>query len=639
MKVRRMKKNASGRSWRISAIRLFFIAFLGVISFKLFSIQVLSASFYSALADGKHTLYEELVPERGKILVKDFNDPTEYPVATTTQKGFVYAVPSKIKDPTALGKSLAKILSLPGLDEDAQLELISSLEAVDRITDAKEIKKVMLEARGVTLPENPDDIPALFDQELKDHPNAVQALIARLSKKDDPYEPVAHGVPQEQLELIEGLGEEAIHYDLENARSYPEPDFGGHTLGFLGKDDNGKPKGYYGIEGYFNDFLSGTVGTLYSQVSRSGALLGVGGRQFVPAVDGGDVVLTIDRTVQVKACAILKAAVDNYQAKGGALVIMEPKTGKIIAMCGFPDFDPANYGKVDDFSVYNNPNIFTPYEPGSIIKPLTMAAALDVGAVSPESSFNDTGSVEVDDVTIKNANDKIFGTVSMIEVLEQSINTGMVWVMRHMGRDVLREYFTRYGFGALTGVELKSESTGTIAPLNESAEVYSATAAFGQGVTMTPLQIVAAFAAMANGGTYMKPQIVSELRYADGTVDTIEPEPERQVISAHTATTIGAMLVSVVEYGHGKKAGVPGYYIAGKTGTAQVAERGKYSETAFNGSFAGYGPVHDPKFAMIVKIEEPKDVLFAEATAAPVFGKVAKFLLEYYGIAPERKVE
>jgi cell division protein FtsI/penicillin-binding protein 2 len=634
-----MKKNASGRSWRISAIRLFFLAFLGLIGFKLFSLQVLGASFYNALADGRHTLYEELVPERGRIFATDFNDPTEYPVATTTQKGFVYADPRKVKDPVALGTSVAKILSLPGLDEGAELDLIASLERADRITDAKGVKKQILEKRGVAVPENIDEIPALFESEMRDHPNAVQALIARLSKKDDPYEPVAHGVSQEQLELLKGLGEEALTYDLENARSYPEPDFGGHVLGFLGKDDNTKPKGYYGLEGFFNDFLSGTVGTLYSQVSRSGALLGVGGRQFTPAVDGGDVLLTIDRTVQVKACAILKDAVELYQAKGGALVILEPKTGAVIAMCGFPDFDPANYGKVDDFSVYNNPAIFTPYEPGSIIKPLTMAAALDVGAVSPESSFTDTGSVDVDDVTIKNANDKIFGTVSMIEVLEQSINTGMVWVMRHMGRDVLKEYFTRYGFGALTGIELKSESTGTIAPLNEPAEVYAATAAFGQGVTMTPLQIVSAFAALANGGTYMKPHVVRELRHADGTIEQIHPEPVRQVISESTATTISAMLVSVVEYGHGKKAGVPGYYVAGKTGTAQVAERGKYSETAFNGSFAGYAPAHNPKFAMIVKIEEPKDVLFAEATAAPVFGKIAKFLLEYYGVAPERKIE
>ena len=634
-----MKKYASGRSWRISAIRLFFLAFLGVISFKLFSIQVLSASFYSALADGKHSLYEELVPERGRILVNDFNDPTEYPVATTTQKGFVYAVPSKVKDPVTLGKSLAKILSLPGLEEEAQLELISSLETVDRITDAKEVKKQMLEARGVALPENLDDIPALFDQELKDNPNAVQALIARLSKKDDPYEPVAHGVPHEQLELIEGLKDEAIVYDLENSRSYPEPGFGGHTLGFLGKDDQDKPKGYYGVEGYFNEFLSGSLGTLYSQVSRSGTMLGVGGRQFIPAVDGGDVVLTIDRTIQVRACSILQEAVATFQAKGGALVIMEPKTGRVIAMCGFPDFDPANYGKVADFSHYNNPAIFTPYEPGSIIKPLTMAAALDVGAVSPDSLFNDTGSVVVDGATIKNASDKVFGTVSMVEVLEQSVNTGMVWVMRQMGKDSLRDYFTRYGFGAMTGIELKSESTGTIDALNQSAEVYSATAAFGQGVTMTPLQMVTAFAALANGGTYMKPQIVRELRYADGTVDEIEPEPVRQVVSAQSATTIGAMMVSVIERGHGKRAGVPGYYIAGKTGTAQVAAYGKYSETAFNGSFAGYGPVNNPKFAMIVKIEEPKDVLFAEATAAPVFGKIAKFLLEYYGVAPERKIE
>jgi cell division protein FtsI/penicillin-binding protein 2 len=228
----------------------------------------------------------------------------------------------------------------------------------------------------------------------------------------------------------------------------------------------------------------------------------------------------------------------------------------------------------------------------------------------------------------------------MIEVLEESINTGMVWVMRQLGRDQLRNYIHAFGFGKTTGIELKTEVGGKISSLDQSSEVYAATAAFGQGITVTPLQIAAAYAAIANDGKLMKPYIVAQKRYADGTVEETRPEFVRQVISPATATTLGAMLVSVVEYGHGRKAAVPGYYLGGKTGTAQIAKNGVYSETEFNGSFAGFGPVQDPAFAMVVKIENPKEgVIYAESTAAPIFGEIADFLLEYYGVPQDRPLE
>jgi stage V sporulation protein D (sporulation-specific penicillin-binding protein) len=633
------RERKEGGGWRLRILRLFLVLFAVVIGLKLFYLQVMSAGLYSHLAEERHSLYEELVPRRGRILVKDYDDPTEYPVASVTQGAFIYADPRKVTDPVKLGKSVAHILNIEGVDEYEKLTLVHQLEAGSQFEQALTLKKDILTGREVTLPETDDLVPALFETTLKDRPNAVEGLVARLSKKDDPYEPIARNASEEQLELINALGDPAVDYILEDARSYPELTFGGHVIGFLGQDEAGKTKGFYGIEGFYDSFLSGTPGELYSQADVSGASIGVGNRRFVPAVDGGDVLLTIDRTVQVTACGMLKKGIARFSADGGALVIIEPSTGRILAMCGAPDFDPKKYGEVTDFSAYNNPAIFTPYEPGSIMKPLVMAAAIDVGAVTPNTTFTDTGSVKVDDFTIKNSADKVYGQASMIQVLEDSINTGMVWVMRKMGKSTLKDYLERYGFGALTGIELKTEAPGTIASLNESAEVYSATAAFGQGITTTPLQIAAGYAALANGGTYMKPHIVDELRYSDGTVEKNEPEAVRQIISPQTATTIGAMLISVVEYGHGKKAGVPGYYIAGKTGTAQIAEHGVYSETDFNGSFAGYGPAHDPKFAMIVKIENPKNIIYAESTAAPIFGEISKFLLEYYGVAPDRVTE
>lgn len=660
------RRNRAGDSgWRMRALRLFFLLLGVVVIGRMFMLQVLSASFYNALAEGQYSLYEELVPERGDILVKDYNDDDEYPVATNAPRAFVYADPRKITNPVQLAKDLAHILQLEGAEEYERFEVLEKLRAAHKWVEASELEGVLWQARkerelaaaaeeaaknplqvgeqppapevaGVTTEDPAAPLPPFA----LDETNQVATLVARLSKPDDPYEPVARNVTDEQLKLIEALNVDGLAWLIEDARSYPEPGFGGHVLGFVGRDGDGQPIGRYGLEGYFEDFLSGSAGNLYSQTDASGRWIGVGERHFRPAIDGGDLLLTVDRTLQAAVCEILHEGVAQFDADSGTAIVMDPATGRILAMCGAPDFYPAEYNEVDSISAYNNPAIFTAYEPGSIFKPITMAAALDVGAVTPESRFVDPGFVEIDQFTIRNAADGVFGDVSMIEVLEESINTGMVWTMRQMGRDTLQDYIKKFGFGELTGIELKSEVEGNISSLDKDAEVYPATASFGQGITTTPIQMVAAYSAMANSGLLMRPYIVEEMRYPDGTVEKVHPQPLGQVIQPKTATTIGAMLVSVVEYGHGKKAGVPGYYIAGKTGTAQIARNGVYSATEFNGSFAGFGPVNDPKFAMIVKIENPKKgVIYAESTAAPVFGKIAAFLLEYYGVAPERPLE
>lgn len=657
------RNRGQDNGWRLRALRFFFLGLALVVIGRLFILQIWNGATYKALAEGQYSLYEQLVPQRGRIFVKDHGDSTEYPVATDAPRAFVYADPRKVTDPVALGKEIAKILKLEGLEEYERFVMLEQLRVAGRFTEAQELENLLRQERlakaaaeakattdtaieqpleaaldpavaGVTTEVAPTPEPFTIDD------NPVAALIARLSKTDDPYEPVARNVTDEQLDLIKTIETEALDYIIEDARAYPEPGFGGQVLGFLGRKDDGHPIGLYGLEGYFDDFLSGQAGQLYSQTDVSGRWIGVGDRHFRPAIDGGDMLLTIDRTLQVEVCEILKRGVEQFKADSGTAIVIEPTTGRILAMCGAPDFYPAEYAEVEDASVYNNKAIFTAYEPGSIFKPITMAAAIDVGAVTPDSRFTDPGFVEIDEFTIHNAANKVFGNVSMIEVLEESINTGMVWVMRQMGRDTFQEYVEKFGFGESTGIELKTEVGGTIAAFEERAEVYPATASFGQGITTTPLQIVSAYGALANGGLLMKPYIVDELRYPDGTVERMEPQEIRQVVSPSTATTIGAMLVSVVEYGHGKHAGVPGYYIGGKTGTAQIARNGVYSTTEFNGSFAGFGPVQDPKFAMIVKIENPKEgVIYAESTAAPVFGEIAKFILEYYGVAPERPIE
>ncbi len=601
--------------WRVKALRFAFMAGVGVIVVRLFLLQVAEAAWYRAVSESQHAMLEELVPTRGTVYVKDAGDDTEYAVATNEPRAFVYADPRLVMEPVNTGMAIAKILQLEGWDGT---------------TTNDELRTSNSAAETTPLPSDP------ATELLPPEPTETQVLIERLSKTDDPYEPVARDVAQGALDAIVALNLPGIDYILEDDRAYPETGFGGQVLGFLGKKEDGSRMGMYGVEGYFNDFLSGVKGSLYSQADASGRWIGVGARSFTPAVDGGDLLLTIDRTVQYMACKMLHDGVTKFDADGGALVIVEPSTGRVIAMCGAPDFDPNDYGNVDDAAVYNNSAIFTPYEPGSIFKPLTMAGAVDAGAVTPNSTFDDTGAVVVDDYTIRNSDLKAHGVVTMTEVLDESLNTGMVYVMRKMGRDVLTQYVEQFGFGTLSGIELSTEAPGTIDALRESAEVYAATASFGQGITVTPLQVVMAYAAIANGGALMQPYVVSEMRYPDGTVEKTQPKKVRQVLTEKTATTIGAMMVSVVENGHGKRAGVKGYYIAGKTGTAQVAGNGGYLDGVSNGSFAGFGPVGDPKFAMIVKLENPKTVEWAESSAAPIFGQIADFLVDYYGIAPER---
>ncbi|MBI4435633.1 penicillin-binding protein 2 [Candidatus Uhrbacteria bacterium] len=581
------RAQTSNNDLRLEVFRYAVVLFAGVIVLKLFFIQVFQHNFYEALASGQHELFQELIPERGEIYLHDFKDETLVPVAVNQELASVYADPREVEDADDTAEALAEIF---GYEEDA-----------------------------------------------------IDALDARLDRPDDPYEPIERKVDDKTLEKLLALELPGIHYTRETSRLYPEPEMSGHVLGFLGANEDGSLSGKYGIEGYFDELLTGTQGYLLSERDIAGRLIAVGEREYEPAKDGADVVLTLDRTIQYMACSSLKAAVEKHGADGGSIIIVSPSTGKILAMCGAPDFDSNRYGEVDSINVFNNPAIFDAYEPGSVFKPFTMAAAIDAQAVTPTTTFTDTGSVIVDGwpKPIGNAEGKVYGTVDMTQVLEDSINTGMIYAMRAMGVEPFVQTVKSFGFGQYTGIELETENAGTIDSLDLGAEIYAATASFGQGITVTPLQIVMAYAAIANGGVLKAPLIVDEIQYQDGTIEKRSTRDIAQVIDPKTARLVGAMLVSVIEHGHGRRAGVPGYYIGGKTGTAQVAKTDGigYEEDNTIGSFAGFGPVEDPKFAMVVRIDHPRDVVWAESTAAPLFGEIAEFLLQYFEVPPVRAIE
>jgi len=313
---------------------------------------------------------------------------------------------------------------------------------------------------------------------------------------------------------------------------------------------------------------------------------------------------------------------------------MEPSTGKIIAMANYPDYNP-NFYNISPLENFTNTNISAVYEPGSVFKVLTMAMGIDAGLISPSTTYTDIGEVQVDDRVIKNSDFKAHGVQTMMEVLEKSLNTGVVFVVQKIGRSIFYKYLKDFGFGTSTGVELDGEVSAYIRPFRSWAEIDLATMSFGQGIAVTPMQLISAISSIANQGKLMQPHIVDKILYPSGAV-SVDPQIIDLVIKPQTAQLVSAMMVNVIEKGHGTRAGVEGYRIAGKTGTAQIPKGGVYEDDDTIGTFVGFGPVEDPRFIMLTRIDRPEGMKFAESSAAPLFGDIAEFLLDYWQIPPEK---
>jgi cell division protein FtsI/penicillin-binding protein 2 len=581
-------RHRPGGKAEVSGSRLLFLrvamaALLLVLVGRLFIIQVLSHDHYAALATDQHYLTEKLFPERGAVYVSNPRAAEQkFPIAVNKSLALVYADTRGIDDSAAAAKALAPLL---GLDE--------------------------------------------------------AELLAKLAAKDDPYVPLARQVSEEAVNRVRALGLASVHITAEPFRYYPEGAAFSHLTGFVGFDAAGQRVGRYGIEGFWNRELTGKVGYIEAETDPVGRWIGIAERDLRPATDGAEILLTIDRNIQYYACENLAAAVERHGATGGAVVILEPKTGAVLALCGYPNFDPNAYSAVKDMRAFNDPAIFYSYEPGSIMKAITMAAALDADKVLPYTTYNDEGVVKIGPYSIRNSDGKANGIQTMTQVLEKSLNTGAIFAADRLGPKLFRQYVEAFGFGAATGIELDSEAAGDISSISKKGDIWTATASFGQGITTTPIQMAAAYAALANGGKLVKPYVVKEIRRSDGMVVRTEPQVVRQVITKRASTLVGGMLVRVVENGHGKAAGVNGYYVAGKTGTAQISKANGqgYEENAFIGSFVGYAPVDDPAFVMLTKIDRPQDVIFAESSAAPLFGEIASFLLQYLQIPPDRPAD
>ena len=350
--------------------------------------------------------------------------------------------------------------------------------------------------------------------------------------------------------------------------------------------------------------------------------------------DGSNLILSLDRSVQFLIEQKLKDGIEKYGATGGMIGIMEPQTGNIIAMASSPSYEPQKYWEYDE-SLYTNPLITNTYEPGSVLKPIVMAGALDAGLITPQTKCNICGGpVSVSGYDLHTWDDKYYPDTNMIQVIQHSDNTGMVFVALKMGADRMINYLTKFGFGQSTGIDLQGETVPPLKPRNSWYDVDLATTGFGQGISVTPIELLSAFSALANNGKMMQPRVVTAVENANGEIKTMSPVVKGTPVSEKTAKVMTEILVNAVEKGEAQWAKLKGYRIAGKTGTASIPLKGHYDQSSTIASFIGFAPADNPKFVMMVILDKPTTSIYAADTSAPLFFDISRDLLDYYGIPP-----
>ncbi len=552
-----------------------------------------------------------------------------------TSEGALYAYPAKIADKNGTAKSLGEVFG--GTDNET-----------------KNLETILLgKNRYVVLARKLD--PAISDQ--------IETILKEdsLAANQNDTDPLFLGIRLQE----------------EYFRFYPEQDLAAQVLGYVA----GNGSGQYGIEGTFEEILHGTDGIFTSKVDAYGNQITVGDSVIEDAVDGADITLTIDRAIQTKVEEFLKAGVEEYRPDSGQIIVMNPQTGAILAMAQYPSYNPNAYsdvyekveinipqdkrdkirvtgteedpryfyyidentdvrieifpdpeqsGKYYSYEntwgpeVYKNKMIQEVYEPGSVFKGLTMAAAINAGELTPNTTFMDSGPIPVDfnsytqeyDYYIETFNKQYHGLETMTQVLEHSCNTGMTFVVKKLGASLFYSYLKAYGLLEKTGLGIDDEVQGDVEHSDNWTESEMVTKAFGQGISMTPLQLVQAYTTLANGGTMMRPYLIKKIEYADGSVEDFEPEVVAQVLKAKTASEITAMLTSVVNQ-YTSKISLEDHYVAGKSGTAQTYKNGEAVGGAGSTitSFIGYGPIEDTQFLVLVKMDHPRSSEWAEATS------------------------
>ena len=562
-----------------------------VVIARLFYWQVIKAEGLKSQGEKQHFETIEIPSKRGEIRSSD-----GFPLATNQRSFLVYAyLPQLRQSPQEVADLLSPILG----------PLLEKHEASPSSQST---------SRG----------PAI---------DAKDVILKLLTRKDVVWTPLVRNASEQQKEEVKKLNLEGIGFNEVPVREYPEASMSASLLGFVGSDTEGNPKGYFGLEGLYDLELKGRPGVIRHEKDAHGRPILVGRFDEIDAKDGRSLVLFLDRSIQRIVEKRLEEGLRKYGARNGEVVILDPRTGAVIAMAALPSYDPAHFGDFDPY-LYKNPIVSEAYEPGSTFKVLTMAAALDARAVTPETICETCGGpIQIGGYTIRTWNDVYYPNSTMTEVIVHSDNTGMVFAVRKLGLDTLYEYLVRFGIGEKTGIDLEEESKVELRQKKEWKEIDLATASFGQGIAVTGIQMARIVATIANGGVMLKPQVVHKV---EGEVELeLKPKPGKRVLSNETARLLTEMMVTAVEKGEAKWAKPDGYRIAGKTGTAQIPVAGHYDEDKTIVSFVGFAPSENPVFAMLVKLREPQSSPWGSETAAPLWFAIAKDLFYYYGIQPE----
>lgn len=563
--------------FRTKILFLFILVFALMLVAKLALVQIAEGDTYSERADRQYSTSASDIFERGSIYFSRKDGQNVF--AATQATGFKVAIdPSKITDVELVYKKLNNV--------------------------------VALDQAGFKLKAN---------------------------KKDDPYEEIANHLSKVEADEVSALKISGVNIFREKWRSYSGDALASHTLGFLGYKGD-ELSGRYGLERQYNAPLSRNKNNPYVNFFAE-VFSNINKKLFKNEVREGDIITTIEPTVQSTLEKELESVKQKYHIDAIGGIIMNPKDGSIYALSALPDFDLNNFSKVENASTFSNPLVENVLEFGSVVKPLVMAAALDAGVVMPETKYEDRGSVIVEKKEIFNFDKKARGVVNMQEVLNQSLNTGMVFVYNKLGKVRMRDYMLSYGIKDKTGIDLPNESGGLVSNLNSPRDLEYANAAFGQGIAMTPIALLRALSTLANGGNLVTPHVVKTIKYTDGSVEEMEYETTRAKITEKTSEDITEMLVNVMDQAlKGGLAKIEHYSVAVKTGTAQVANNveGGYYEDRNTHSFFGYFPAYDPQFIILLYAVNPKGVPYAAQTWADPFLSITKFLLNYYEVPPDR---
>ncbi len=461
-------------------------------------------------------------------------------------------------------------------------------------------------------------------------------VLEKLKKEDSFFEVLKKKLNENETAALKNTNLAGIYIEEEKGRYYPLESSTAQLVGFVGGDGNGQ----YGLEGYYQDILKGENQFQEKERGPFGYLAGLTQNQ---AERGSDLILTIDYNIQFKAEKLLEKSKEEFDIKEGTILVLDPNSGEIIALANFPNFNPNEYSKEENLAVFQNQIVQRSFEPGSIFKPITMAAALNEGKVTPQTTYKDEGFVKIGGHTISNYHNKRWGQRTMTEVLQYSINTGAMFAEKAVGNKLFLEYIEKFGFFTPTGIDLQGEVFSTNDEFKKGYEVNFATASFGQGIEVTPIQLARAFSVIANNGKLIKPYIVEKI-VKNGKESETQTEIQNQsIISQKTASQLTAMMVSVVENGSAIKTKIPGYYIAGKTGTAQVPwsalgiSKSGYSNQTIQ-SFIGFTPAFNSKFLILVVFNNPKTA-DASQSAVPIFKELAEYIINLWQIPPDYEVE